>query len=184
MSRTIVSIGLATGLAVSALGFATGAHAQGTPPAWDTLVRCAQTPDESARLACYDTAMRAAGFAPNPAAVAEEHRKGFGLSFPKMSALKRHKKEEGSQAAGPAPPPAPEGNPNEIEVTVDQIAITQPLGRIVIFTSDGQIWQQTDTTQVNSYPKEGETLSIHKEVLGGYLCDANKYQAVRCKRVK
>ncbi len=184
MSRTIVSIGLATGLAVSALGVASGAHAQSTPPAWDTLVRCAQTPDESARLACYDTAMRAAGYAPNPTAVADEHRKGFGLSLPKMGALKRRKQQEGSQSAGAAPPPAPEANPNVIEVTVDQVAVTQPVGRIIIFTTEGQIWQQTDTVTVNSFPKEGDTLTIHKEALGGYFCDANKYQSVRCKRVK
>ena len=183
MSRTIVSFGLATGLAVSALGLAAGAHAQSTPPAWDTLVRCAQTPNESARLACYDAAMRAAGYAPNPAAVAEEHRKGFGLSLPKMGALNRHRKDEGAQAAGAAAP-APEANPDRIEVTVDQVAITQPLGRILIFTTEGQIWQQTDSTTVNSYPKEGDTVEIHKGPLGGYLCDANKYQAVRCKRVK
>ena len=48
----------------------------------------------------------------------------------------------------------------------------------------GQIWQQTDTTEINTYPKEGDTLEIRKEVLGGYMCDVNKYQSVHCKRVK
>ena len=179
MSRSIVSIGLATGLAFSALGLAGGAHAQNTPPAWDTLVRCAQIANEGDRLACYDTAMRAAGYAPNPTAVAEDQRKHFGLSLPRVSVPKRHKKEE-SQVAGAAP----QSNPNEIEITVDQVAITQPVGKLVIFSTEGQIWEQTDTTQVNNLPKEGDSVSIHKEALGGFFCDVNKYQSVRCKRMK
>ena len=71
-----------------------------------------------------------------------------------------------------------------VDVTVDQIAVTQPTNKVIIFTTDGQIWQQTDTTQINTYPKEGDTLEIRKEILGGYMCDVNKYQSVNCKRVK
>lgn len=179
ISGSLAILALAAG--VSAFGLA--ASAQNSPPAWDTLVRCAQTPDEAERLACYDAAMRAAGFAPNPAAVTAERRKSFGLSMPKMNVFKHNKKEEGARIAGAQQAPVEE-NPNEIEVTVDQIAITQPADKIVIFTTDGQIWRQTDNTQVNSYPKEGDTVSIHKGPLGGYLCDVNKYQAVRCSRAK
>ena len=61
MSRSIVSFALVAGLAVTASAPAAFAQGAGTPPAWDTLVRCAQTPDESERLACYDAAMHAAG---------------------------------------------------------------------------------------------------------------------------
>ncbi len=127
--------------------------------------------------------MRAAGFAPNAADVTANRKKTFGLAMPKVNVFKHQKKEEGARTAGGAPAPVEE-NPDRIDVTVDQIAITQPAGKIVIFTSDGQIWRQTDTTTVNSMPKEGDTLSIHKEVLGGFFCDVNKYQSVRCSRVK
>jgi hypothetical protein len=171
------------GLAAS--GLAAGAFAQsaGTPPAWDTLVHCAQTPDEAERLACYDTAMRAAGYAPNPSAVTANRKKTFGLSMPRVRVFKHEKKEEGARSAGASAAPLEE-NPNQIDVTIDQIAITQPAGKVVIFTSDGQIWRQTDTTVINSMPKEGDTMSIHTEALGGYFCDVNKYQSVRCSRVK
>jgi hypothetical protein len=182
-TRLLPTVIAAAGLSL-ALG-APSAHAQkGQPPAWDTLVKCAQTPDEAARLACYDTAMRAAGYAPNPAAVEEEHRKGFGLTMPKVSVLKHHKKEEGAKTAGGAAAPTEQANPNEVEVTIDQVATTQPLNRLIIFTSEGQIWQQTDDTTVNNLPREGDSVRIHKEPLGGYFCDVSKYQAVRCKRVK
>jgi hypothetical protein len=178
VSRLVAVMAVAVGVTAAA-----GAHAQNAPPAWDTLVRCAQTPDESARLACYDAAMRAAGYSPNPAAVAEEHRKGFGLTMPKVTVLKKHKREEGAKTAG-APAAPEQENPNRIELTVDQVAVTQPVGRVVVFTSEGQIWQQTDTTEINTLPKEGDAFVVRKEALGGYFCDVNKHQAVRCKRVK
>jgi hypothetical protein len=180
-------LALVAGLAVSGMAFVAAASAQnappatGTPPAWGTLVGCAQTANAKDRLACYDSAMRAAGYAPNPEAVAAEHRKTFGLTVPSIN-LGGHKKKTEEAQAGAASPP--EENPNEVDVTVDQVAITQPTGKVIIFTSDGQIWKQTDTTSVNSYPKEGDTIHIHREVLGGYFCDVNKYQSVSCVRAK
>ena len=182
--RAIVSRLLAT-MAVTAgvCSAATVVSAQNAPPAWDTLVHCAQTADEAERLACYDTAMRAAGYAPNPSAVAESHRHSFGLSAPKLNVFKHRKSEEGARAGGGSTQ-APVENANRVEATVDQIAITQPSNQIIIFTNDGQIWQQTDTTPISNYPREGDTITIRKEALGGYFCDVNKYQAVRCKRVK
>ena len=179
VSRLMAALAVAAGLAAAA----TAVSAQNAPPAWDTLVRCAQTPDEAARLACYDTAMRAAGFAPTPAAVAENRRHSFGLTAPKLNVFKHRKQDEGAQAAG-GREALPEENPNLIEVTIDQVAVTQPANKVIIFTNDGQIWQQTDTTQLNGLPKEGDSMEIHKQTLGGYMCDVTKYQAVRCKRVK
>ena len=179
VSRLLAALAVTAGLGATGVP----AIAQNTPPPWDTLVRCAQTPDESARLACYDAAMRAAGVAPNPAAVAENRRHSFGLSAPKLNVFKHNKQQEGAEAAG-GHAPAPQENPNRVEVTIDQVAGTEPSNRIVIFTNDGQIWQQTDTTQLNTLPKEGESFEIHREPLGGYLCDVTKYQSVRCKRVK
>ncbi len=183
MSRSIVSFALIAGLAVTASAPAAFAQGAGTPPAWDTLVRCAQTPDESERLACYDAAMHAAGFTPNAAAVTAEHHRTFGLSLPKVNMFKQKKREEGARVAGAAPAPIEE-SPNRIEATIDQIAVTQPAGKILIVTTDGQIWRQTDTTVLNSLPKEGDMITIRKEALGGFFCDVTKYQTVNCVRVK
>lgn len=179
VSRLVAALAVTAGVCSAA----TVAGAQNAPPAWDTLVHCAQTADEAERLSCYDTAMRAAGYAPNPSAVAENRRHSFGLTAPKLNVFKHRKSEEGARAAGGSAP-APAENPDRVELTVDQIAITQPSDKIIIFTNDGQIWQQTDTTPITNYPREGDTITVRKEVLGGYFCDVNKYQAVRCKRVK
>lgn len=170
-----------------------GASAAGTPPAWDTLVRCAQMANEDARLACYDTAMRAAGYAPKPAEVAEERRKRFGLSIPKVNILKHQSKQEGqaavaqngaSAAAPTASPPPVEENPNQVTVQVQQVATLQPDGRMLVITDDGQVWEQIDTTQVSSIPRAGGTMLIKRGSLGSFFCMANKYQEVRCRRMK
>jgi hypothetical protein len=186
-----VTAGAVVALAAGVWG---AAHAQetapGTPPSWDTLVKCAQMANEDARLSCYDAAMRAAGYAPKPAEVAAEKRKRFGLSIPQVSILKHKGEEEGSQAAGEAQPTAKPGKhaklaeetEDEVMVEIAQVATVQPNNQLLLFTSDGQIWQQTDSDPVQPYPKAGDSIRIHKGTLGGYLCDVNKYKTVRCKR--
>jgi hypothetical protein len=155
---------LAAGAAGAVLMFGAAAQAQqasAAPPSWDTLVKCAQIAQEDARLACYDEAMRAAGFQPKPEEVAAEKRKRFGLSLPQIGILKHHEKEEGEQAAGGAAAPqkskreAKRVEESEDEITVDltQVATLQPDNKLVLFTSDGAIWQQTDTTQITTMPQ-------------------------------
>ena len=125
MPRHLLLAVAAAGAVVAAAGGAMSQQAPGTPPPWDTLVRCAETASEDARLACYDAAMRAAGYAPKPAEVAAEKRKRFGLSIPKVGALKSHGKEEGAKAGGARTPP-PKENENEITVELAQVATVQP----------------------------------------------------------
>lgn len=178
----------AAGLAAAiALGLARIASAQDasaplSPPSMDALEHCAGLAADDARLACYDAAMRAAGYAPKPAEVAEEHRKHFGLPLPKLNALKHQEKQEGQAAAGQGAPAPPEENPDRSTVQIAQVATLQPTGKLLIVTDDGQVWEQIDTTQVNDFPKPGDSMEIHKGTLGSYLCEANKYQEVRCKR--
>jgi hypothetical protein len=191
MVKSILAAGAAGVLLVS--GAAAQAQQAGTPPSWNTLVRCAEMGQEDARLACYDEAMRSAGYQPKPEEVAAEKRRRFGLSLPQINVLKHHEKEEGEQAAGGAAAPAPEKHAkhqkaqapeseDEITVELSQVATLQPDEKLVMFTSDGEIWQQTDTTPVTPLPREGDTVHIHKGKISGYFCDVNKYQAVRCKR--
>jgi len=170
-----ISLGLA-GVAVSQ-----DEAPAGTPPPWSTLVRCAQMANDDASLACFKSAMRAAGYAPKPEEVAAEHRHRFGLSLPQIGAMRHHAKEEGSQAAGgPAPP---EVNENEAIVTLARVATLYD-GKLLFITTDGAIWEQTDQTQVIPGPRQGATMRIHKGSLGGYFCDATAYKSVRCERTR
>jgi photosystem II stability/assembly factor-like uncharacterized protein len=178
--------GVAGAIAVGLAGAASAqdASAPSAPPSWDTLTRCAQMPADDARLACYDTAMRTAGYGPKPAEVAEEHRKKFGLPLPKFSAPKHHETEQASQGAPGAAPAPPPVNPDKVTVTVQEVATLQPGDRLLVITDEGQIWEQTDDTPLNQTPKSGDTMNIRRNFVGGYFCEPNKYQAVRCKRDK
>lgn len=187
----IVSIGMAGLLAVAALAGKALAAEAGTPPPWSTLVKCAEIGDEDDRLACYDAAMRSAGYAPKPAVVAEEKRKRFGLTVPKLKAFKRDKDEQASvkaqtkaeKAARKDAERAREQAEDEVDVRVNEVAITQPGDRVIIFTTDGQIWSQTDNQPVSPLPRDGDEVHIKKGKLGGgYFCDMNKYVSVRCRR--
>jgi hypothetical protein len=177
-STVAASLALWAGGAV--LAHAQDAQAPGGSPPLDVLVRCADMANKDSRLACYDAAMRAAGYAPKPEAVEAEHRRGFGLTMPRFGGSKQASKKTKGEAVAAAP--APEGNPDEVTVEVSQVAVVQPVGRLVIFTADGQIWEQTDQDQIADKPKPGSSIRIHREILGGYFCDVNKYKSVRCKR--
>jgi hypothetical protein len=174
------------------------------PPSWDTLVRCAGMADTDSRLSCYDAAMRAAGYEPKPAEVQAEKRRRFGLSFPEISLMRRHAKEEGAQAvaannsapaaapasagAAAAPATAPpaakvaEDDENEVSVQLDTVARVEPTNRLLLFTTDGAIWAQTDDEMISPSPKSGQTIVIKRNRFGGYFCQFDKRNAVRCVR--
>jgi hypothetical protein len=191
VSKLNVAAAAAAGMAGAiALGLAGTASAQdasspSTPPSWDTLVRCAQMASDDGRLSCYDAAMRAAGYGPKPAEVAAEHRKRFGLPAPKINILKHHDTESGRETAHVASSSAePQENPDKVTVTIEEVATLQPGDRLLVITGEGQIWEQTDTTPLNTTPKPGDMMEVRRNMFGGFFCAPNKYQAVRCKRDK
>ena len=184
-----VAAGLAFGLAVSALSQEAATPA---PPSWQTLVRCAQMGDDDDRLGCYDDAMRAAGFAPRPEAVAQARRRLFGLTVPQLNILKGKPNKAEQEGAGEGRGKhakrsgggeAPKEDQDNITVVLAKIA-SQGDGRLLFITSDGQIWEQTETEPVAPWPKEGYAMPIHRNRLGGYFCDVSRFKEVRCRRVR
>ena len=182
------------------LGVAGGASAQegGTPasPAWGVLVRCAEMTNDEAQLACYNAAMRTAGYAPKPetvAAATTERHKRFGLSLPTLGVIKKHSREEGARAAesaapqpAAAPPSAAVAQEDESHVVVklDQVLKTPPLGRLLFITTEGALWSQTDEEVVSPTPKAGQMMTIRRGSMSGYFCAFDKRNAVRCERVR
>ena len=200
--KTFALAGAAAALILMAVGAPAQAQVSGgsgVSPPWATLTRCADMGDEDARLACFDAAMHAAGYTPKAENTVEAKHRRFGLSMPQIGILKRHGKEEGERAgggegavtaeadkgkhgkrgAGPA-----QEQEDEIIVELTQVATVQPDERVILFTTDGGIWQQTDGVRPFPMPKEGDMITIHRSVLGGYTCDVNKYKSVRCKRIR
>ena len=99
-----------------ALGAATSAAGQdvpmppGPPPSWGALIPCAQKADPAEGFKCYQAALRAAGYTPNPEIAATERRRKFGLSLPLVAPHKPAAKPQtvvaqAKPGAAPAPPP-------------------------------------------------------------------------------
>ena len=65
---------------------------------------------------------------------------------------------------------------------LDVVATIQPSRRLMLFTTDGAIWIQIDDETVSPYPKAGQTITIRRNSFGGYFCDFDKRNAVRCER--
>jgi hypothetical protein len=201
ISLAIAGAALALGVCASTL--AEDTPPPRTPPSWDTLARCGEMTADVARLACFDAAMKAAGFKRNTEAAAAEHRKRFGLPLPQVGAPKRHDKEEGAKVAaetapagqaGPATtPPSPRRaakasaaapaaeDEDRITVEISRVATTQPEGQLLLFTSDGAIWVQTDRETVRT-PSKGQSVTIRHTKFGGYFCDLPKSRSIRCQR--
>ncbi len=158
-NRMLIGRGAAGFAALAALGAAgTGMSQDLTPPPWSALTRCAEMPADDARLSCYDAAMRAAGYQPKPEATAAEHRRRFGLSLPQISILKKKDREQGAEegaqaAAAPSAAPAaraearaappPPVDEDKATVELEKIAV-QGNGKLLMITTDGQIWEQTE----------------------------------------
>ena len=187
----IAAVALTVGLA----GRAVSQEQGGTPPSWDTLVRCAQMANDSASLSCFRAAMNAAGYGPKPEEVAAEKKRVFGLAIPEIKLQRRAAQEKGvqtgAQAAGPAESQAAvaaasqaraETDEDHVTVELSEVALTQPLNKLLLFTTDGAIWAQTDTTAVARLPKAGQSMEIERGFMGGYFCNVDKWTKVRCER--
>ncbi len=161
----------------------------GPPPSWESLIPCAQKADAAEGFRCYQAAMRAAGYSPNPATVAADRRKTFGLSLPSFHG---HKAEPGAEAKsaraerhGSAAAPAPaaeETDENRVSVTLERVALMPPLNRLLIVTSEGAIWEQTDNETVAPLPKPGQQMTVLKGAIDGFFCQFDKRTRVRCRR--
>jgi hypothetical protein len=57
-----------------------------------------------------------------------------------------------------------------------------PRGLLLMTATDGAVWEQTDGDSVPGDPVPGDTVTIKKGFLGGYFCQVNRWQEVRCQR--
>ena len=175
---TVIAAALAGGLQI-----ATAASAQDkTPPSWEALSRCADMTDPAKELDCYRAAMRDAGYVRNPQVAAAERHKTFGLTLPTLhKSPEKAKPAETAQAPGAAPSVEGE-NESRISVKIVEVAYTRPLNQLLIVTSDGGVWEQTDTIPLTFTPRAGDSLEIRKTRFGGYFCKFDRTNAVRCER--
>ncbi len=179
----VLGAGLVVGIAAPAAAQAVPA---GPPPSWDSLIPCAQKADPAEGFRCYQAAMRAAGYSPNPEIAATERRRRFGLpSLPLISHKPASKsKTESAQAQPGAAAATAEEEPQEdrVTVTLEQVALIPPLNRLLLVTTEGAIWQQTDSESVSPTPKPGSSMTVVHGKISGFFCQFDRVTKVRCVR--
>ena len=130
--------------------------------------------------------MRAAGYSPNPEIAATERRRRFGLpSLPLISHKPASKsKTESAQAQPGAAAATAEEEPQEdrVTVTLEQVALIPPLNRLLLVTTEGAIWQQTDSESVSPTPKPGSSMTVVHGKISGFFCQFDRVTKVRCVR--
>jgi hypothetical protein len=72
---------------------------------------------------------------------------------------------------------------DSLELTLADVENT-PRGLLRLTSTEGAVWEQTDGDEVGEGPRPGDTVTIKKGFLGGYLCQVTRWQEVRCQRDK
>jgi hypothetical protein len=121
--------------------------------AWKAVTVCAALSDEQSRHACVDSVLRAAGLL-TAEREAKEQRDKFGLK---------------DQAA------------DRLEVQASRVTQTHDR-KLIITTTDGAIWRQTEGGEILPLPKAGDPITIRKASLGSHVCQVRNTLAFRCTR--
>ena len=129
---------------------------------WEAMTKCAAIVAADARHACADDVMRRAGLLPvtqdQPVAQAEP-----------------------ATAKPIAPPPQKEDN----QLSITLAAVEQGAdGKLVLTTTEGAIWRQSERIVIFPLPQQGQTITITKTSFGGFMCKPTKWVAFRCYRAR
>jgi hypothetical protein len=145
---------------------------------WNQVVACAAQRSVEARHACMDNVLRAAG-ALDAATEVAVNRENFG-------------REE--RAAPPPPSPAPVAATAAVAARVappppvtgisTRVASVRLSGdrRLRVTTTEGAVWQQSDSDTIRRLPREGEAFEVREGSLGSYRCTFNETTTFRCER--
>lgn len=174
--RTRVGIGAAAAGALVVGAAMAQVAGSGLPVAVQRLLACRAATPDSARLACYDTAV--GEFARlvdtgelvvvDKERVSRVKRQAFGFSLPSLSLF-----EHGDK-------------PAELDSisAVAASAYRQGDGRWVVELEDGGVWAQTDNEAVGHDPRKGSMVEIKKAAMGSFFMKIDGQRALRARRVK
>lgn len=175
-----------TGAAALAI-LATPASAQVADEVVLNIMReCARIDDPSARLACYDNNIRAAGA--NPRTIpGETVVSGSGAVLSGPSGTRSTTGRAGFGAEDIRGPERFEARPGELQELTARVADVRQVGvgRYVITLEDGAVWRFADSVPSNyRVPREGSQVEINRASLGSFLLRFNNQQSVRVERVE
>jgi hypothetical protein len=155
----------------------------------DTIVlnimrECAKIDDPTARLACYDNNIRAAGGNPRSIPGQMARPNGGGAVLEAAPATGFGADDVRQRSAERFNPGGSNGGPSEITARVAAVRERQP-GVYLITLQDGAEWLFTESGG-SGYrpPRKGDSVELQRGALGGYLIVVNHQNAVRVTRVK
>jgi hypothetical protein len=145
---------------------------------WSAIGRCASISNERARHGCLDDVLRNAGLL-TPQVEATERRRQFGLDGDSTRAPR-----EADAVPPPSPPPPSRSETVErLEAAIATIDKGAD-GKVVITTTDGALWKQTDADTIPRLPAAGDLVKIRKATFGSFLCELPSHHTFRCVRSK
>lgn len=176
MSRPTPALAALLAGALAASGAAAQPKAEGRAALVQTLSDCRKVADDTARLACYDSAAAALeqAEAKGDIVVVDREqartvrRQAFGFQLPSLSMFERGEEKE----------------------TVDNVSgkIAQARqdgsGKWILRLEDGAVWQQVDVQELSLYPKPGQSVTVRKATLGSFLASVEGRRAFRVRRVE
>ena len=138
------------------------------------LIDCRKLADNTARLACYDSAASALDQAEakgdivvvNREQARKVRRQAFGFSMPSISLFERGEK------------------PEEVAQASDKIASVRKLlsGKWEFRLESGAIWVQVDLTELPLDPKPGQPVKIQKAAMGSYAMTVGNQRSIKVHR--
>lgn len=147
---------------------------------------CAKIDDPTARLACYDNNIRAAGGNPNsiPGQMARPNGGGAVASPNSPSGFGADDLQSQSPERFNRYGPNGSGGPREISTTIADARERQP-GVYLVTLSSGAQWLFAESVS-KSYnpPRKGEPVRIEHGALGSYLMMVGKQAGVKVTRIK
>lgn len=85
-------------------------------------------------------------------------------------------------APAPAAATAPPAQPDRLEVELAKVEKALD-GRLVVTTTDGAVWLQTESVEMPQPPMKGDHMTIRKGSMGGYRCSVTStHLTYRCVR--
>jgi hypothetical protein len=143
---------------------------------------CARIDDPTARLACYDNTIRAAGGnprsipgqmpAPSGSGAVVEPRSVGGFGADDLRTRSPERFDPGRSGA------------SEVSAQVSQVVERQP-GVYLVTLANGAQWLFSESVSRSfSPPRRGDTVEIRRAALGSYLMVVGRQQGVRVSRVR
>lgn len=148
------------------------------------LRNCAQIDDATARLACYDNNIRAAGVEPRGSVPGSMDTPNGGRGAPLAGTSSGPSGFGREDVRTPERFESPAGELDDLRARI--ASISQQSRGIYLFTlEDGAQWQFVESVPF-SYrpPREGSTVEIDRASLGSFLMTYDGQQSVRVRRVR